>query len=204
MRTPGGESRRMSFPSSVSTLYVNPEWPSPNGATAVARSEGVARPRTAPRSAQIRFVVSSIAGESSPERRYNQTIGWQKSHALSTRVAWHDTDASGRIHFTAAFLWAEEAESGLFESAGIDPRALIDYPRRRVEAEYLLPLRFGQRIDVRIGVAQIGRTSTTLEWEVVVDAGVAVRGRHTIVRVDGSGRPIPIDDATRHALERGD
>jgi acyl-CoA thioester hydrolase len=169
----------------------------------VARSEGAARPRTASRSAQIRSVVPSMGAQSSPAGRYNQTIGWQKSHTLSTRVAWHDTDASGRIHFTAAFLWAEMAEAGLFEAARIEPAALIDYPRRRVEADYLLPLAFGDRLDVTIGVARIGRTSATLEWEVVSNAGVAVTGRHTIVRVDGSGRPIPIDDATRHALEGG-
>jgi acyl-CoA thioester hydrolase len=29
------------------------------------------------------------------------------------RVAWVDTDAGGRIHFTAAFRWAEAAETEL-------------------------------------------------------------------------------------------
>ena len=58
-----------------------------------------------------------------------------------TRVAWLDTDAGGRIHFTAAFRWAEAAETALRRRLDIlgDWEA---YPRRRVEAEYLDVLRF--------------------------------------------------------------
>ena len=51
------------------------------------------------------------------------------------RVAWVDTDAGGRIHFTAAFRWAEVAETALMRGLG-----LIDgwgsYPRRHVEADF--------------------------------------------------------------------
>ena len=119
---------------------------------------------------------------------------------LHTSVAWHDTDASGRIHFTAAFRWAEVAEAGLFCAAGIDPATLIDFPRRHVEAEYLRPLRFGDELDVAIGTEAIGRTSITLGWDAASIDGRAVRGRHTIVHVDASGRPIPVEEAMRRAL----
>ena len=36
-----------------------------------------------------------------------------------SRVAWVDTDAGGRIHFTAAFRWAEQAETALIRRLGI-------------------------------------------------------------------------------------
>jgi hypothetical protein len=51
----------------------------------------------------------------------------------SLRVAWVDTDAGGRIHFTAAFRYAERAETALLRQLGLVDR-LVDYPRRRVEA----------------------------------------------------------------------
>jgi len=35
------------------------------------------------------------------------------------RVAWIDTDAGGRIHFTAAFRYAEAAETELMRSVGL-------------------------------------------------------------------------------------
>lgn len=33
-------------------------------------------------------------------------------HVAQSRVAWIDTDAGGRIHFTAAFRWAEAGGDG--------------------------------------------------------------------------------------------
>src|ERR687886_388171 len=52
-------------------------------------------------------------------------------HVERTRVAWVDTDAGGRIHFTAAFRWAEAAETGLGRSLGL-LQDWGDLPRRAV------------------------------------------------------------------------
>jgi len=79
------------------------------------------------------------------------------------RVAWVDTDAGGRIHFTAAFRWAEVAETALMRGLG-----LIDgwgsYPRRHVEADFHKVLRFEDEIEVRLRVDGIGTTSVTYAW----------------------------------------
>jgi len=48
-------------------------------------------------------------------------------------VAWVDTDAGGRIHFTAAFRWAELAETALMRRLGLIGATWGDYPRRKVE-----------------------------------------------------------------------
>src|SRR5687767_10143613 len=40
-------------------------------------------------------------------------------HIARSRVAWIDTDAGGRIHFTAAFRWAESGETALLRSLGL-------------------------------------------------------------------------------------
>ena len=65
----------------------------------------------------------------------------------SSRVAWVDTDAGGRIHFTAAFRWAELAETALIRRLGLIDETWGDYPRRKVEAEYLKVLRFEDEIE---------------------------------------------------------
>jgi hypothetical protein len=67
-------------------------------------------------------------------------------HVLHSRVAWVDTDAGGRIHFTAAFRWAELAETALMRSLVLLDE-WGDYPRRAVEAEYLAVLRFDDEGD---------------------------------------------------------
>jgi acyl-CoA thioester hydrolase len=123
------------------------------------------------------------------------------SHVLRTRVAWVDTDAGGRIHFTAAFRWAEAAETALGRELGLlDDWG--DLPRRAVEAEYLDVLRFEDEIDVELRPERVGSTSVTYAWEIRRDGEVCVRGRHTAVHVDADGRPSSLPDVMRQALSQ--
>ena len=121
-------------------------------------------------------------------------------HTERARVAWIDTDAGGRIHFTAAFRWAETAETGLYRKLGLIQDGRGDYPRRQVEAEYRSVLRFDDEVEVTIRVHSVGRTSIRFVWDVVHDGAVAVSGAHTVVQVDSSGQPAPIDDRVRALL----
>ena len=116
-----------------------------------------------------------------------------------TRVAWVDTDAGGRIHFTAVFRWAEAAETALMRRLGLLDE-WSDYPRRRVEADYLKVLVFEDDVDVRLRVDRVGRTSITYVWEIRRGDELCVEGRHTVVHVDGEGRPAELPDAVRAAL----
>ncbi len=115
------------------------------------------------------------------------------------RVAWVDTDAGGRIHFTAAFRWAETAETGLLRRLGL-LESWGDYPRRHVEAEYRRVLVFEDAIEVRLQVEQVGRTSIGYGWTVSRDGELAIAGRHIVVHVDASGRAAPVPDRVREAL----
>jgi len=120
-------------------------------------------------------------------------------HTEHLRIAWVDTDAGGRIHFTAAFRWAEAAETGLARKLGVLGR-WGSYPRRHVEAEFLKVLVFEDEIEVRLRVERVGRTSITYAWEIVKDGEPYVVGNHTVVLVDEEGRPEPLPDDVRAAL----
>jgi YbgC/YbaW family acyl-CoA thioester hydrolase len=120
-------------------------------------------------------------------------------HVERTRVAWVDTDAGGRIHFTAVFRWAEAAETSLLRSLGLLDE-WGDFPRRAVEAEYLAVLRFEDEIEIDLRPAHVGTTSVSYEWEIRRDGEVCIRGRHTVVHVDADGRPAPLPEALRRAL----
>ena len=117
-------------------------------------------------------------------------------------MAWVDTDAGGRIHFTAAFRWAEEAETELMRALGLARERWGSFPRRKVEAEYLRVLRFDDEIEVRLRVDKVGRTSVTYAWTIATGGESHVKGRHTVVQVDAQGAPEPLDDALRAALDR--
>ena len=120
-------------------------------------------------------------------------------HVERTRVAWVDTDAGGRIHFTAVFRWAEAAETSLLRSLGLLDE-WGDFPRRAVEAEYLAVLRFEDEIEIDLRPAHVGTTSVSYEWEIRRDGEMCIRGRHTVVHVDADGRPAPLPEALRRAL----
>jgi acyl-CoA thioester hydrolase len=115
------------------------------------------------------------------------------------RVAWVDTDAGGRIHFTAAFRYAERAETAFMRELGLVDR-LVDYPRRRVEADFRAVLRFEDEVAVAIRPDRIGTTSITWSWEISRDAEVCVEGRHTVVHVGADGRPAPLPQDVRERL----
>jgi acyl-CoA thioester hydrolase len=115
------------------------------------------------------------------------------------RVAWVDTDAGGRIHFSNAFRWAEVAETSLMRRLGMLD-GWGDYPRKHAEAEFHRVLRFEDEIEVWLRVARIGRTSITYAWTIERDGEVCVSGRHTVVNVDRDGRPEPLSEEVRAAL----
>lgn len=115
-------------------------------------------------------------------------------------MRWIDTDTSGRIHFTAVFRWVEVAEIELFRDAGI----MADrdrFPRRHVEAEYLVALQFDDEVELELMVERIGRSSITFGWHADVGGQTAVHGRQTVVYVDRNGRSTPLPDEVRRQLD---
>jgi acyl-CoA thioester hydrolase len=126
-------------------------------------------------------------------------VGVSVEQVERLRVAWVDTDAGGRIHFSNAFRWAEVAETSLMRRLGM-LEGWGDYPRKHAEAEFHRVLRFEDELDVRLGVEQVGRTSITYSWTLEREGEVCVSGRHTVVSVDRDGRPAPLSEEVRAAL----
>lgn len=115
------------------------------------------------------------------------------------RVEWQDTDASGRIHFTAPFRWVQAAEHALLRSLGqLSPGG---YPRVDVQATYLKALRFPDEVEIRLGVQELGRTSIAWVWEVLQGDEVAVRGRYVVVHIGTGDSPRDLPSELRTKLD---
>lgn len=121
-----------------------------------------------------------------------------------TRVAFGDTDCSGWLHFPQIFRHVEEAEHACLREAGIViiDRQLGGWPRVHVECDYQRPLHFDDEIELQLGIARIGGASLDWSFEVWKGEELAAHGRMTTVRVDATGKPQLIDEATRAALLR--
>jgi YbgC/YbaW family acyl-CoA thioester hydrolase len=111
---------------------------------------------------------------------------------IERRLAWPDTDAAGVWHHSTLWRWVEEAEAELHRRLGIVDRTFGHTPRRHLEAEFLLPLRFDDAVDVELEVTSLGRSSVTYTATVRHDGAIAARATMTSVLVlDGVATPWP-------------
>ena len=132
----------------------------------------------------------------------------QAAHVYHDRVRWADTDASGRIHFTAMFRWFEYAEQEFLRSWGLTLNDFVEerinIPRVHVEADYRAALAYDDAVEVRVNVERVGQSSATLAFTVVREDGeLAGDGRVTWCAIDlETETPCPLPEKLRQALER--
>ena len=119
-----------------------------------------------------------------------------------SRIRFVDTDASGRIHYTAVLRHFEAAEFEFMRSLG-HPYSSLEgsYPRVHVECDYLSALLSDDLIATAVTVDRVGSTSYTLAFAVAVDGRAAAKGKITVVCIDRkTGRPQPLPAALAEAL----
>lgn len=106
-------------------------------------------------------------------------------------VRFQDVDAAGVVFFARLFDYFHGAYEGLLESADLPlPRVIKNRewaaPLRHAEADYFLPLFFGDRIVIHLCLAQVEETEITLGYRLQKEDGaVAAVGQtvHTFIDV---------------------
>lgn len=127
------------------------------------------------------------------------------SHIEKLRVRWVDTDASGIIHYTAAFRYFEAAEWELFRKAGVSLSTrdqTFGLPRVAVNATFHAPLHVDEEIAVHIRPERLGNTSITFALEIFRDETLCISGTISVVCTGDRGQPISIPDSIREALTK--
>jgi acyl-CoA thioester hydrolase len=124
-------------------------------------------------------------------------------HRLSVRF--RDCDAMGHVNHAVYFTYLEQCRLLFWRelTGGPSPHARVILAR--AECDYRAPAHFGDELEVRLTVGDIGRSSFTLLYDVVsVAAGQQIaRGKTVLVCYDyGAAKSVPLPDATRDLLER--
>lgn len=125
------------------------------------------------------------------------------------RVQYKETDASGIVHFSSFFVYAEEAEHAMWRAAGLSVEPVhtdIGWPRVSASFDFFKPLRFEDEIEVRIRMVE--RTAKTFGYQstILVRGEIAAIGTSTSICVRKvPGEPlraadIPSDIAARFEL----
>src|SRR5258708_5169643 len=122
-----------------------------------------------------------------------------------SRLRFVDTDASGRIHYTAMLRHFEAAEIEFLRLLGIhytDTHTTgIGFPRVHVDCDYTGPVQHDDMLDITVRVGRVGNSSYTLAFDAAVDGQHVAHGRITIVCIDAATqRPRPLPEELASAL----
>ncbi|HXE80303.1 MAG TPA: thioesterase family protein [Vicinamibacterales bacterium] len=119
-------------------------------------------------------------------------------------VRFRDCDLLGHVNNAVYLSYLEQARVGYWQrlsgSSGV-PRSFI---LARAECDYRAPATLGDRLVVRVAVASVGRSSFTLDYEVLNarTRQVVAAARTVQVMYDyDAGRSIPIPDHLRAKLK---
>ncbi len=122
---------------------------------------------------------------------------------FETRIRFIDTDASGRIHYTAMFRYFESAEIEWMRTRGIIyGGGEFTFPRVHVECDFNLALRHDDLIAIEVFLTKLGRSSARLEFRTWKNGEIAATGAVVIVCMSRATQcAIPIPDELRAKLQ---
>lgn len=127
-------------------------------------------------------------------------------HQLEVRF--RDCDPLGHVNNAVYLTYLEQARFAHWRDVwGFDLEGLPDDAPgvilARAEVDYRRPARYGDRLEVRISLDRIGRSSFTYIYEVVDQNGATVAEAKTVqVMYDyAAGRPVPLSDEMKARLQ---
>jgi acyl-CoA thioester hydrolase len=108
------------------------------------------------------------------------------SFHVQRRVEFCETDAAGIAHFSAFFLYMEQAEHAFLRDAGLsvflqDPDGTITWPRVNAQCDYVDAVRFEDMLDVEVSVLRLGQKSVTYGFEFTANGRRIASGKMTSV-----------------------
>jgi acyl-CoA thioester hydrolase len=122
---------------------------------------------------------------------------------FETRIRFIDTDASGRIHYTAMFRYFESAEIEFLRTLGVsyDARRGYNLPRVHVECDFLRVIGHDDLIQIEVYVTRLGRSSIRFEFETFKAGELAAKGAVVVACADRETlRAVPMPDELRAKL----
>lgn len=131
------------------------------------------------------------------DRKTLETAEAGYRHACTARF--QDIDAAGFLFFARTLDYFHDAWLAFMESAGLPHAAVVaarewGAPLRRCEAEYLAPVRFGDKLEVALVKATWRGSNLTVGYRMSLDGGrVAAVGltHHVVVSMATMSRMVP-------------
>ena len=129
-------------------------------------------------------------------------IDFAYRHRLSVRF--RDCDAMGHVNHAVYFTYFEQGRLTFWRELTGTPSPYTRVIIARAECDYRAPAHFGDELEVRVGIGDIGRSSFTLLYEIVQVGSerLIATGKTVMVSYDyEKGASTPLPEATRSLLE---
>jgi acyl-CoA thioester hydrolase len=128
-------------------------------------------------------------------------------HEFSLRVYYEDVDLAGIVYYANYLRFIARGRTEALLACGVDQAAIraatgVVFAVRRIEADYIAPARFQDRLVVRTTLASLGGARAELDQEVRRDGTTLMRARVGVVALAVDGRPARLPAEARAALER--
>ena len=124
-------------------------------------------------------------------------------HRLGVRF--RDCDAMGHVNHAVYFTYFEQCRLTYWRELTATPSPHTRVIIARAECDYRAPAHFGDELEVRLNIGEIGRSSFTLVYD-IVQAGsdrLLAIGKTVLVSYDYAvGASVPLAAATRLLLEK--
>jgi acyl-CoA thioester hydrolase len=116
-------------------------------------------------------------------------------------VFYEDTDMAGIVYYANYLRFIERARSDWVREIGIDQMAMkaegVVFAVRRIEADYIAPAVFDDRLDVETVVVQMSPARMVMRQSVWRGTDVIFRADVTIVCIGTGGKPVRMPAALR-------
>jgi acyl-CoA thioester hydrolase len=94
-----------------------------------------------------------------------------RSHPISVRVYWEDTDAGGVVYYVNYLKFMERARTEWLRALGVHQEALraqegVQFVVADMQVRYFLPAKLDDLLTVTVSVTEQGRASMLLEQQV--------------------------------------
>lgn len=123
-------------------------------------------------------------------------------HPYTPRLG--DTDAAGVIYFARLLERAHEAYEDFLAGAGLPLQDWLEQgphlPLVHAEADYHAPLRLGRRLGIELRLADLGRSSFSLEYRFLDADDNLLASARTVHVAMAEGRAVALPPRLRQAL----
>lgn len=121
-------------------------------------------------------------------------------HVFPLRVYYEDTDAAGIVYYANYLKFAERARTEMLRERGFDHRELdakdgVAFAVRTCNADYLLPARLDDALEVRTRVTHIGGASLEADQDIAREDAILTRLKVRLACINRAGRPARIPAA---------